>query len=309
MPSNLYDIEPIERYLLGQMEPAERVAFEALLQADEGHRAEVENYRRLFGGFAAIRSEAFRKLALLWEAEADAASDEVELIEWYLNGQLQGPGRNAFEERMLSDEHLAGEVEAYRQLHYGFSAARSEVFRDKLEGWESAKSSPVALKAASRRPLLYRIAAAAAAVLLLAGFGLNWYANSHYSRPALVASYYQPPRSETIMGNDQPTLTTIAQQFTRANELFQKQHYAEAYQAFDGLLGSLPAAGLDKFNHQYFLEQSEWNRLLAAMAMDTPPLDPAGEARRIAGADGHEFQAEAKRLSRQLQSVWYKWAN
>lgn len=309
MPSNNYDIEPIERFLLGQMEPGELAAFEARLLSDEGQRLEVSAYRQLFDGFAAVRSEVFRGQMQAWEAEGDAAADEAELIEWFWNGELQGPGRAAFEERLREDARLARETEAYGQLHKGFAGARSEDFRGKLESWEKAQSRQPELRVSARRPALYRIAAAAAAVLLLAAFGLNWYARHYYSAGSLAGAYYQPPRSETVMGEGQPGLTEIARQFAQANGLFQQGQYPAAYQAFDALLAILPTAALDNFNRRYYQEQSEWNRLLAALAMDDPPISPAEEARRIAGAQGHEFQAAARELSGKMNSAWYKWAN
>lgn len=308
MPANLYNIETIERYLRRQMDTSEQAAFESQLEAEEGYRQEVAAYQQLLEGFDAARSEDFIGKLEGWEAQAEAASDEVELIEWYWNGALQGPGRVAFEERLQQDAGFAAEVAAYRQLFEGFDAARSENFIGKLEGWEKSQTPKPELRVAGRRPLLYRIAAAAA-VLLLIGFGLNWYATAYYSNAVLVADYYQAPRSEAIMGANQPGLTEIARQFEQANALFQEKQYPEAYQAFDALLATLPSATLDNFNRRYYREQAEWNRLLAALALDNPPINLKEEVDRIANTEGHEFQPAAQKLSRQLQSVWYKWAN
>lgn len=309
MPSFPYDIEKIDRYLTGAMPPGEQEAFEAELQQEEGYRSELAAYQRLYEGFTAARAESFRHQMPGWETSL-AADSQVELIDWYLNGELHGPGLAAFEAHLERDEAFAREVNAYRQLREGFEAVAGEAFRGKIHAWEEAQPARPALRVASRRPLLYRLAGAAA-VLLVLGLALHWYAQANYAHPALVASYYQAPRSETVMGNgSQPGLSEVAQSFEQAHALFQEPDFPAAYQAFDALLNNmLPSAELDNFNRQYYQEQAEWGRLMAVLAMPDPPFDARAEAKRIAAAEGHEFQPKAAALSRKMQSAWYRWAN
>jgi anti-sigma factor RsiW len=308
MSSFSYDIEKIDRYLTGEMPPGEQEAFEAQLQQEEGYRSALAAYQRLYEGFSAARAESFRRQISDWEARL-AADSEVELIDWYLNGKLQGPGLAAFEARLERDAAFSVEVNAYRQLQEGFQAVAGEAFINKIHAWEAAPQQQPALRVAARRPWLYRLAVAAA-VLLVVGLALHWYAQANYTHTALVASYYQAPRSETTMGNgSQPGLSEVAQFFEQAHALFQQPDFPTSYQAFDALLNMLPMADLDSFNRQYYQEQAEWGRLLAVLAMPDPPIDAQAEAKRIAAAEGHEFQQKAAEMSRKLHSVWYRWAN
>lgn len=137
MPSEHYDIDNIERYLTHQMGKEERAAFEGQLQEDEGYSSEVAAYRQLLAGFQARRSENFRRQLAAWEqAAGNAHTDEAEYIEWYLSGELKGEARTLVEKKAAEDEAFARELAAYRQLHESFLAARSENFREKMQGWE-----------------------------------------------------------------------------------------------------------------------------------------------------------------------------
>ena len=308
MPSLPYDIEKIDRYLSGAMPPPEQEAFEAELRQEAGYREEVAAYRRLYEGLTAARAEAFRQQMAAWET-AVATEGELELIDWYLNGELQGAGRAAFEARLAQDAALAAELEAYRQLQEGFQAARGEAFREKIQHWESQQAPKSRLRPASRRPLLFRLAAAAA-VLLILGLSLRWYAKVNYADTALAAQFYQAPLSETTLGDSRrPGLDEMAQAFEQAHARFQQDDFPAAFAAFEALLQLLPAAELDPFNRQYYQEQADWGRLLAALAMPAPPLDVSAEAQRIAADERHEFQAQAAELARKLRSPLYRWAN
>lgn len=324
MPSDPYDIETIERYLTHRMEGSERTAFEARLQQDEGFRQEVQAYRPVLEGLYALSSEGFRQRLSAWEEEwAQAGADDTELIEWYLSGELAGKARAALEERMEKDEAFAREVAAYRQAFQGFEASRTEAFRHRMEEWEKEENKkhpsrlrPERSRAAARRPLWPRIAAAAA-ILLLLGFSFNWYLQANYSAGAIIEDYYQPPLDEATMGEEPGAQEAVSQSLQAAHRLFQQQDYLAAYQAFDNLLAQLPAAPIDGLSRTYYREQSEWSRLLAAVRLSsgrnpptpTPPLDVKAEARRIASIEGHEFREPAQELLRKLDSPWYGWVN
>ena len=302
MPAEFYDIAQIERYLTRGMDGEERSGFEALLKKDDNTRREVEAYRQLFEGFHALRSENFRQEMKSWETEWEQANtDDTELIEWYLTGELTGKARTRIENQMEEEEQFAREVAAYRQLHEGFTAARSEDFRQQVSSWEKEQ-------AAVRRRLWPRLAAAAA-ILLLVGFGFRWYVQANFSTEAIVATYYQPPLEGATMGEGPLEQEAAGRSFAAANRLFQKGDYPGAYLAFDALLNQLPDVSIDNLTRSYLREQSEWSRLLSALAMDPPPFNIQEEARRIAAEDGHEFQSQAKRLLRKLQSPFYRLAN
>jgi len=309
MPSEFYDIDSIERYLTRQMTAGERAEFEALLGRDEGYRRELAAYQPLMDGFQALRSESFRRQLTAWEAASDTSrADEAEYIEWYLSGELQGEARARIDQKITEDEAFAREVAGYRQLHEGFEAARTETFLKKMQGWEKKKAEKPALQPDGRRPLWPRLAAAAA-ILLLLGFSFNWYVQSSFSNGALVQAYYQPALNGGTMGEEQDDKESVARQYEEAHLLFKQQDYSAAYQAFGTLLGQLPAATIDELSRSYYRQHAEWNRLLAALAMASPPLNIEEETRRIASAQGHAFQQPAEKLLRKLQSPLYRWAN
>ena len=121
MPSEHYDIDAIARYLTHRMEGNERDAFEDQLQQDEGYRQELTAYQSVLGGFQALRNESFHLQIADWEQQwAQANTDDTELIEWYLRGELTGDARRQVEKRMGEDESFAREVAAYRQVQERF---------------------------------------------------------------------------------------------------------------------------------------------------------------------------------------------
>lgn len=309
MPSEFYDIDSLERYLTRRMAEEERAAFEGRLQQEEDLRRELAAYRPLLESFRALRAEDFRLQMQSWEEQwAQAGTDETELIEWYLDGELPGPARRRVEQRMAEDEAFSREVAAYRQLREGFDAARTEDFRTKLERWE--KDRP------ARTARLWPRLAAAAAVLLLIGLGFNWYVQANFSAEAIAEAYYQPPPGGATMGEAPGLPEAVSQRFEAANRLFKEGRYPEAFQAFDALLAELPAAPIDELTRTFYRENSEWSRLLAALGMNAgqspaqpPAFDLRAEARRIAATEGHEFQEPARALLRKLDSPLYHWAN
>ena len=306
MPSHHYNTDTIERYLTHRMEEEELAKFEGRMQQEESLRQEVAAYRPMLEGFAALRSENFRQKMQEWEGEwARANTDDTELIEWHLDGDLAGEARSRVEQRIEEDEAFAREVAAYRQVREGFSAARAASFRNKMEQWEKEEAQPARPRL---KPLWPRLAAAAA-VLLLLGFGFNWYARANFSAGAIAEANYQPPLGGATMGDEPVAGDAISQGFEAAHALFEQKQYPAAYRAFDGLLAQLPAAPVDELTRTYLRENSEWSRLLAALAMEKPPMDVQAEALRIASISGHEFQEPAQALLRKLQSPLYRWVN
>ena len=94
MPSDHYNTETIERYLTHRMGEEELAEFEGRMQQEESLRQEVAAYRPVLEGLVALRGENFRQKIHEWEGEwARANTDDTELIEWYLDGDLAGEAR------------------------------------------------------------------------------------------------------------------------------------------------------------------------------------------------------------------------
>lgn len=301
----------IEAYLRNTLPGDQEAQLMAELNKNDTLRAEVAAYRQLINGLDALQEQSLRYQMAGWESEA-GQNDTTELIAWYLEGKLGPEGQAMVETRIAKNPDFKEEVEAYRNIIEGMEATQDEHFRDQMQSWEAslAPDSTVssALSVASRRPV-WQYAAAAVGALLIAFATLHLYARVNYSGPALARQYYQAPLSERTMGEEAPATTALQERMDRAHQQLTGRDYNAAFMAFDSLIREIPRATLDSFNQNLLLEQANWNRLLAAMAMDNPPVDVVAEARRISQASGHEYQSEAKALLDAIESRWFEWAN
>ncbi len=80
MQKNYNDISHIESYLRGEMDTADRRAFEAQLATDESLHSEVAAYRQIFTGFNALQEESFATDVANWTAEAKAKGDDGKIV-------------------------------------------------------------------------------------------------------------------------------------------------------------------------------------------------------------------------------------
>lgn len=303
--------EQIEAYLRQALPTPEQAKLKADLEQDEQLRAEVAAYQRVLEGLDALQEQNFRAQLDSWSAET-AANDQTELITWYLEGQLKPEGQQVVEARMAADPAFREEVMAYRQLIGGMEAAQDEDFRNKLEDWEAGRAQQAdsgnTLKVVSRRPL-WQYAAAAVGALLIALSTFSLYLKVIYSGSALSRAYYESPISERTMGGENAESTPLQERMDFAHRQLIGKEYNAAFMAFDSLMREIPRSNLDDFNKTLLLEQAGWNRLLAATAMDNPPIDVIAEARRIRTTPGHEYAGKAEQLLNDLESRWYRWAN
>ncbi|MEQ8702624.1 MAG: hypothetical protein RIC19_01830 [Phaeodactylibacter sp.] len=311
MDAENWTTEQIEAYLRQALPAPEQAKLKADLEQDEQLRAEVAAYQRVLEGLDALQEENFRAQLDSWSAET-ATNDQTALIAWYLEGQLKPEGQQMMEARMAADPAFWEEVMAYQQLIGGMEAAQDEDFRSKLEEWEAGMAqqanSGKALKVVSRRPM-WQYAAAAVGALLIAFSTFSLYLKANYSGPALSRVYYESPISERTMGGENAESTPLQERMDFAHRQLIGKEYNAAFMAFDSLMREIPRSNLDDFNKTLLLEQAGWNRLLAATAMDNPPIDLIAEARRIRTTPGHEYAGKAEQLLNDLESRWYRWAN
>jgi|AntRauTorckE5430_2_1112549.scaffolds.fasta_scaffold15942_1 anti-sigma factor RsiW len=301
----------IEAYLRNTLPREKEAQLTAELDENEKLRAEVAAYQQLVNGLDALQERSLRDQMAGWEPEA-GLNDTTELIAWYLEGKLGPEGQAQVETRIAKNPAFKEEVEAYRNIIEGMEATQDEHFRSQLQSWEASLASDStassSLRVASRRPV-WQYAAAAVGALLIAFTTLYLYAQVNYSGPALARQYYQAPLSERTMGEEAPATTALQERMDQAHQQLTGRDYNAAFMAFDSLIREIPRATLDSFNQNLLLEQANWNRLLAATAMDNPPVDVVSEARRISQTPGHEYQAQAKVLLEAIETRWFKWAN
>jgi hypothetical protein len=315
MKQEYFDIEQIDRYLEKQMSGEELKQYEIGLAQSPELQSEVTAYKQLIDGLHTLGSATFQQKVEQWENEwVSVHIDDTELIEWYLNKELAKAGDRMVEGRIKDDPVFAKAVEDQQSLLDGFAMVKSENFIQQLEkNTTSTKSDPVetSLKVVSKRKNIGIIRRLAAAILVIVVLGstLYWYASQNYSSSSITASLYEAPRTEQTMGDAEDKENLLVSKYMNAHELMAEQQYDEAFLAFNRLLDEIKEASIDDFNRQYLTEETEWNRLLAAQAMSTPPVDVEQEAKRIANQDGHGKKKEALQLLERIHSFWYRIVN
>ena len=313
MSTEHYSTEDIERYLEGQMDTEEARLFQATIDQDQGLQSEVAAFNKLIHGLRLYGSELFHNKIVDWEKDWQvSATDDGELIEWYLSEQL-GAGKAIVEDRIQKDEAFALEVAKQGRLNVGFEAMRSEKFVEQMDNWErKAEEGAIIKPLKTKASPLFTIRSIAAAILFLivAGGVIYWYANVNYGQTALTSNLYQAPKSENTMGAGNESISSLSQSLEYSASLLEQKRYDESFLSFDQLLSQIQQQeNLDDFNRIYFKESAEWYRLLAAQAMKTPPLELESEVKRIASTTGHSYQEEAIALQHKMQSFWYRLVN
>ena len=297
----------IEAYLRQELPAQEKALFESELERSETLRSEVKAYQQVLDGLDSLHEQNFRMQLDQWNATA-AQNDQAELIAWYIEGDLTPDGRGLVERQMAIDSKFKAEVDAYRLLIDGMEAVQDEQFLSQMKEWEKQATPAPALKVVSKRPM-WQYAAAAVGAILIALSTLHLYLRVNYSGPALASTYYQSPLSERTMGEAATEVTPIQERLDFAHKQLIGKQYNAAFMAFDSLLKEIPRSNLDEFNKDLIQDQVRWNRLLAATAIDNPPIDLITEAERISQAPGNEYAPKALELLNDLKSSWYKWVN
>ncbi|NUO01220.1 MAG: hypothetical protein HUU01_11455 [Saprospiraceae bacterium] len=271
-----YDIAIIEQYLAGQLEAGAAARFEAQLAKDDTLQADTAQYRRLFDGLAALRSQAYSDKIAGWEAEAQLIENEAALA----------------------------------PVLEGLAALRSEQLRDKMTGWETVHQSAATTEKTAivktLRPVFVRRLAVAASILLLAGAGLSWYASQRYSAESLVADYYRMPNVGNTMGSEQTMQGRLGARFAEAHRLMEKKSYAEALIAFGEVLTLSRSAGLDETRMRYYSDQVSWNRVLILLAQGAAEPELRAALDKVLDDPKNEYHPKAVALKEQLDSFWRK---
>jgi hypothetical protein len=307
------NIEQIIDYLDQRMDRVSKERFEAQLQGSASLSAEFEKYQLLVQGLAILGDNKFEQQLQSWEtAWQSADSDDGELIDWYLNGQLGEKGALWVDERLETDQAFAQAFRKQKEISDGFELMRSQQFVDQIAG-KKEESSPlrVASKNNKRKRSFQIRRIAASALILIALSGLSYfYLHQQFHKTSISLSLYESPIGHNTLGNEAgENKLELAKQMEKAHQLFEGHKYDEAFLSFNRILESIPQLQLDDFNRQYYTEEAEWYRLLAAQAMNTPPIGLQEESSRIANTRGHNHQEEARKLDKKLHSFWYNFIN
>lgn len=295
-------LEQLEAHRAGKLSETEHKSLQEALDALPQGQEEAAVYNRLWGGLEALRAEEqqllFNELEQAWQT-----TDDTELIEWYLAGELSPANAKAFEERKKNDLTFAKMVEEQTQLSAGFAALREDDFRQNLRKWEQKEVQPTA-KQRELRPNWARLGTIAASVLVLIVAGLGWFSHQDYTNEAIVDRFYQHPPVGNMMGADQEEQNAYLNNFTDAHAALKKGDYALAVRLLEDLSTQIPPAAFNEDDTKYYQDNLDWSIVLAKVGEGTDPEEINNRLERILSEPTHTYYQKAQDLQKDLQSVW-----
>mgnify|MGYP000158873017 CR=1 FL=1 len=298
MDEQVYTLEEIEGFCLGSLPKAKRSAFEARLETDNALQHQVKLIQSILDGFSAIRSEDLAAKMKSW-ARASQETEDAEVIEWYMGGDLGRKAQDFVEKRRETDPEFEALFKSQESLLDGFEAAREASFVDQMAKWEEEAKTETPVRRLN--PWIKRLSIASA-ILLLVGIGGRSYMKSQYSNDKLFASFYQMPNIGGTLGGQ--NVEGFKENFSSAHRSLQAQQFDEAIQRFTRLQTDLPALELDPLANSYYEDNLQWSLLLAQLGNDSTGQEFYIELQAIADDASHEYQSNAQALLDKLNSFW-----
>jgi predicted Zn-dependent protease len=160
-----------------------------------------------------------------------------EIIEQYLNGELQGEALQTFEQQLQTDAALATEVALYRNIQHELKQSlQYQEEETALAGTLTALGKqhflPSPVKKSSIRRLWW-VAAAAAAVILF--FIINPLSKDHLTNEQLFAQYAVPENLPAAQRGSATDTLSI-----KAAQLYNSKTYTEALPLLDSIVKQRP---------------------------------------------------------------------
>ena len=210
--------------------------------------------------------------------------DNNQLIERYLDGELDKAELQAFEAQVSSDQELASELQLARQARHLVSMAGRSHLSDRLDAFEKEvkEEEETPEFKAFTLPTWMKVAAAAITILM-AGW---WFYEQPFSssQQDLFASHFEPYRNPINLRDTESLFGTDWQQ---AVELYSKGDFENAIPAFK--------KELDKQNTVSYL--SHFYLGISALAKATPDPQQAINAFDQVLASDNDYHQQAN---------WYK---
>lgn len=295
----------LEAAVAGRLSEEETQKLDAeLAQVPEGTAAAAD-YRKIWAGLAALRSEVHQSKMKDWEA-AWQAVDDAELVEWYLENKLSDGNRLAVEQRLANDQAFANLLKEQKALRAGFESLRDEQFRTQIRQWgQEARMNPDTR--ASIRPMKMvwrRVAAVAAAVLFFLAIGVAWNMRMSFSDQALADKYYKIPPTGNTMGAEITTEQDYLQAFAEAHQAMQMKDYAAARLLFEDLATQVPPANFSSDDLSYYQDNLDWNLVLALLGQEESGAPLQQRLDVILSSPDHTYFKEAQNLNADLDNFW-----
>ncbi|HFA52073.1 MAG TPA: hypothetical protein ENJ95_23905 [Bacteroidetes bacterium] len=238
-------------------------------------------------------------------------------IHAYAEGQMDSGQRQAFEKELTADAELRAEYDAFLASQKAMEVLAFEQL-GKMMGSRSPGAGARDVKVV---PLWRRAWAQAAAVLLLAGAGLLWYANSQYKNELLADAYYIEPNLSPARGNGNGNLADQAAYAFESGNIEEAIRLAASadpgssyFQDAQHILGhaylkngqfDLAVKAFEKVTNPEWADDSDWHRALALLAAGR-----TDEAEKllvdISNKNEEGYGKRADKLLDKLKSGWRK---
>lgn len=247
----------------------------------------------------------------------------LEKVERYASGQMNTAERQAFETELAENAELKQAYAVYRLGDEVIEQGIENDLRRQLKSWAAESGAPRA-RVVSMRPVWLRWAAAAS-VVLVAGFLFFRYNAGQYSDAALFAGQYEQPTASMFRAID-----GAVNPFEKGYQAVESSRWAEATAFFEAIpdtdsryaeaqywLGhaALQSKEYDRALTAFrntaalrdikFSERAEWDLVLTYLAAGrSDAADFKTNLDRIANNPNHSFYSKAQTLQQKLHSFF-----
>ncbi len=208
-------------------------------------------------------------------------SEQQNLIDQYLSGQLDAEQKTAFEKRLASEADLAAALEETQRVQYSVIIAGRRDLKAKMEAWEEDLEKPKVEKKFLRP---WMLVAATFALVIWSTYSLGWWPKMQ-QEPTAFELHFQVYRSPIQI---------------RAQEAQEANLFAKAIQFYQAKDYSQTIAYLKKIDSAQSSQPAYLIQFYLGMAQLAQPVPAAKEA--IAAL---EFVCQSENNYRQ-QATWYQ---
>lgn len=240
-----------------------------------------------------------------------------DMIEAYINNQLDPAQRESFEKQIAADPKLEQAVDRFRRADTILEAAAREDLRQKMQQWRKESTRP------KPKIFTFKRSLAAAVILLAIASTFIIFQINKYSNESLALRYFEAFDEGSPMG---------AQENDNLNagiKAFEEKAYTQAI----NLLSTIPAEHPDydkaqlyigsayiklkKFdkatpyfrrilamNYSLLKDLAQWNLLLAWLGAGQTDAEFYDLLDKIRSDSNHRYHSKAQKLLKDLNSFW-----
>ncbi len=320
---NLSFVDAPDRYLEGEMKPAEMGDFEKAMSEDPRLADELSLHRDIRNSQAETDVMALREVLGRISTRYNSTSRSIQEIDKFLNGELEGVSLEEFTEEWMDNKGLKAEVRMVQEIDDALRETAIFRLREKLKSLSreivnNEKRSFVPVERSASNP---RKAGMVAAVLVFA-LGLSFVFRFIGSGDRdLYHRFYAPP---SVMTTFRSTGSLPETNLREGLKYFQQAEYSKALGCFlkiEETGNGNPSAtfyagasyqGLEEYHkavEQYehllnsrenlFMEQARWYKTLCFVALGDHTLALA-ELEAIISEEGY-YSSQAKDLEKKLK--------